>query len=245
MDAKTLHIVVCLVAGLATIGGGQEAGTPEAPPVQLTLDLGFVDAAGNSDVTTFNLGEKITWRLDSWAFSQTAKAIYGESAGDATAESYEAGLRADRTLTPRVAAFAFVSYQRDPFAGVAARWSGGPGLAFHALRTSRDTLTFEGSVTAQNERNTAGVGQAFAAVRTAGFFKHMLGTAAFVSQTLEWLANLETADDQRVNSETALIAPLSRQIALRVAYLIRFDNLPEPGFERTDRIFTTGIQIAL
>jgi hypothetical protein len=25
--------------------------------------------------------------------------------------------------------------------------------------------------------------------------------------------------------------------------LIRFDNLPEPGFEKTDRIFTTGIQI--
>jgi hypothetical protein len=41
-----------------------------------------------------------------------------------------------------------------------------------------------------------------------------------------------------------LTAPLSRPIALRVSYLIRFDNLPEPGFETTDRILTTGVQIA-
>jgi hypothetical protein len=28
-----------------------------------------------------------------------------------------------------------------------------------------------------------------------------------------------------------------------VAYTIRFDNLPEPGFEKADRILSTGLQV--
>ena len=41
----------------------------------------------------------------------------------------------------------------------------------------------------------------------------------------------------------ALVAPLSDVIALKLSYAIRFDNLPEPGFEKTDRIFSSGVQV--
>jgi putative salt-induced outer membrane protein YdiY len=102
----------------------------------------------------------------------------------------------------------------------------------------------ETALTAQNERNTAGVTQTFAAQRSALAFKHLFGAATAFTQTLEWVANLKTAEDQRLTSETAMTAPISRQIALRVSYLIRFDNQPEPEFEKTDRILTTGIQVA-
>ena len=57
------------------------------------------------------------------------------------------------------------------------------------------------------------------------------------------LVNLEQSEDARINSETSVVAPISQAIAMKAAYLIRFDYLPEPGFEKTDRIFTTGIQI--
>ena len=112
------------------------------------------------------------------------------------------------------------------------------------MQSARDTLSVETGLTAQRERNTANVTQSFAAARTAAAFKHRLGATAFVTENLEWVANLKTSSDQRVNSETALTAPLSRQIALRVSYVIRFDNQPELGFKKTDRIFTTGVQIA-
>lgn len=209
-----------------------------------TLDLGFIHASGNSNVTSFNLGEKLTWRLAPWVFTQTAKALYGKTEGTTTTESYEAGARAEYRITPRFGAFALLSYQRDPFAGVAVRWGAGPGLAYTVVQAPRDTLGVDAALTAQRERSTANVKQSFTAARTGLLFRHRFGAAAVFSQAFEWIANLETMDDQRLNSETALTAPLSRQIALRVSYLIRFDNLPEPGFERTDRILTTGVQIA-
>lgn len=219
---------------------------PPAPRrTQMTLDLGFIDAAGNSDITSVNLGEKLTWRPGRVVLSQTARALYGETDGTTTTESYDVGARAEYLLTSRIGTFALVTYQRDPFAGVAMRLGGGPGVSFGLVQSARDTLSVETALTMQKERSTADVEQSFGATRTAAIFKHLFTATAFVTQTLEWTANLETSDDQRINSETALTAPLSRQIALRVAYLIRFDNLPEPGFQKTDRILTTGVQISL
>jgi putative salt-induced outer membrane protein len=211
----------------------------------LTLDAGFVNASGNSDFTSANLGEKATWGMSGWAFTQAAKVLLGETDGSRTTESYDVGARAQRALSARIGAFAFVAYQRDPFAGLATRWSGGPGIAIAVLRSTRDTLGVEAAVTAQRERTTAAVSRSFGAMRTAALFKHSFATAASISQALELVANLKTADDYRLNSETALIAPLSRKIGLRISYLIRFDNDPVPGFKKSDRIFTTGIQVAL
>jgi putative salt-induced outer membrane protein len=222
----------------------QNAVAVDSGPLRVTVDLGFVDAAGNSNVTSFNLGERVTWTRGRWAFTQNARALYGETDGSSTTESYELGGRAQYDVSPRIGAFALLQYQRDPFAGVAARWSGGPGVSWNVVRSGRDTLIVETALTAQNERNTANVTQTFAAQRSAVAFKHLFGLTTAFAQTLEWVANLETTADQRLTSETAMTAPISRQIALRVSYLIRFDNQPEPGFEKTDRILTTGIQVA-
>lgn len=226
---------------LAAVGSAARAQAPR--PVQLTLDLGFVNASGNSNVTTFNFGEKLVYTRGAWVFTQLAKAIYGETDGDATAEAYDAALRGDYVIKGRVSAFGLLTYHRDPFAGVAARFAEGVGLSLRAIRTARDSLNLEGSISANQQRSTANVERSFAATRAALAFKHLFGAAAFFTQTLEWLANLQDTADQRINSETAITAPLSRQIALKAAYAVRFDNQPEPGFADTDRVLTTGVQI--
>jgi putative salt-induced outer membrane protein YdiY len=46
-----------------------------------------------------------------------------------------------------------------------------------------------------------------------------------------------------MNAEASLVAPLSRHLALKLGYVLRFDNLPEPGVEKTDRFLTSGLQI--
>jgi putative salt-induced outer membrane protein YdiY len=48
-----------------------------------------------------------------------------------------------------------------------------------------------------------------------------------------------------VNNETALVAPLARQFALKLSYLVRFNNRPpEPELGKSDRFFTAGLQIS-
>ena len=211
----------------------------------LTLDVGFVNASGNSDFTSANFGEKATWKNGPWSVAQNAKVLYGETDGARTTESYDADLRLERAVSARLGVYVFAAYQRDPFAGLASRWSGGPGLAAGLLRAKRDTLLLEAALTQQSERTTAAIERSFGATRTAAVYKHSFASEASFTQSLEWIANLKTSDDYRLNSESALVAPLSSRIGLRVSYLIRFDNLPEPTFKKTDKILTTGIQVAL
>ena len=85
----------------------------------------------------------------------------------------------------------------------------------------------------------------FVALRVATSYKHNLTDDAFVQQSVEALPNVQEFKDLRVNSETALVAPITRQIALRLSYVVRFDNVPEPGFLKTDRVLSSGVQIAL
>lgn len=211
----------------------------------LTLDVGLVNASGNSEFTSANFGEKATWANGPWTLAQNAKIIYGETDGARTTESYDADLRLGRAVSPRIGVYAFVAYQRDPFAGLATRWSGGPGVAIGLVRSARDTLGLEGALTRQSERTTAPVERSFGATRTAALYTHAFASKASFTQSLEWIANLETSEDYRLNSETALTAPLSSKIGLRLSYVIRFDNQPEPTFKTTDRILTTGVQVAL
>ena len=211
----------------------------------LTLDAGLVNASGNSEFLSANFGEKVTWaHKGRWTVTQAAKVLYGETDGTRTTESYDFNLRGERALSRRVGAYAFAAYLRDPFAGLASRWSGGPGVAWGIVQAAKDTLGLEAAISAQSERSTAAVERTFGAAQTAARFKHSFASAASFTQSLELIANLKTSEDYRLNSETALTAPLSKKIGLRVSYVIRFDNQPEPTFKKTDRILTTGVQVA-
>jgi putative salt-induced outer membrane protein len=215
----------------------------DAPPLKTTIDLGFVDASGNANVTTFNFGEKMSYTTGRWSFSQLAAVIYGESDGSSTAEQYDAGVRAEYALGPHFLAFAGASWYRNTFAGIRARFVEGAGLGWKALQATRDSLRVEAAITSNQETNLAQAQNTFAASRGALAYKHMFGALTAFTQALELVTNLEDTDDQRVYSESALTAPISKQIALKASYVIRFDNQPEPGFQDTDRTFTTGLQI--
>lgn len=232
-----------LILAVAASLAGRAAVAQDPDPLKLTFDLGFVSTSGNTDVTTFNFGEKLAYTTGRWTLSQMAAAIYGETDGSSTAEQYDAGLRADYSLGPHFAAFAGGTWYRNTFAGLASRFVEGVGLAWKAIQASRDSLRFEGAVTSNQETNLARAENTFGASRAAVGYKHLFGESTAITEMAEWVANLEESKDYRFYSETALTAPISRQIALKASYVVRFDNQPEPGFKDTDRVFTTGLQI--
>ena len=235
--ARTLAVA----ALVALSGRAAPAQTPD--PVSVTIDLGFVSTSGNTEVTTFNMGEKLAYTTGKWMFGQSAAAIYGESDGSSTAEQYDAALRAEYSLGPHFLAFAGATWYRNTFAGITSRFVEGVGLGWRTIQASRDTLRLDAAITSNQETNLALVQSTFAASRASLAYKHLFGASTAFTQAVEWVTNLEDTDDQRLFSETALTAPISKQIALKATYVIRFDNQPEPGFKDTDRVFTTGLQI--
>ena len=242
----------CLVArrtftaAFMLVAPAVSAQTPAAParPWTIQTDFGFVNTAGNTSTTTLNAGLESGYTTGRWTLGQTFAAVYGRTDGKRSAESYQAGLRADYAFSPRVGIYLMGGWNRNEFAGIARRFEEGTGLRFKAVTTERTQLSLEAGIGLNQQRDLAGVQNDFASARSALRFKQLLGAAAYVQQLVEVLPNLKTSTDVRVNSETALVAPLSSRIAFKAGYVVRFDNLPEPGFKKTDRYLTSGLQVS-
>ncbi len=221
------------------------AAQDEAPkrPWTLQTDFGFVNTAGNTSTTTLNAGQKSSYTTGRWTFGQGFAAVYGRTDGKKSAENYVATLRGDYAITERLGFYGLGGWDRNEFAGISRRFEEGAGLSFKLLAVEATTVTLEGGLSANQQRDIAGKSNNFGSGRGALLFKQMLNKAAFFQQTGELLQNLKDGADTRINTETALVAPISSRIALKAGYVIHFDNQPEPGFKKTDRFFTTGLQV--
>jgi putative salt-induced outer membrane protein YdiY len=219
--------------------------TVQVKRVVFTADLGFVNASGNASVTTFNLGDKLVLRTrdSGHIFTQLFALVYGRSEGETVADNWRASGRYELSLSTRMYLFALFGMDRDRLAGMSRRFEESLGLTWKVASGPRTELGLEGGVSLIQERPTVGAGDDFVAGRASALFLHKFRENVSFTQGLEFLPNLEQGDDYRINSETAIVASVSRNISFKTSYAIRFDNTPEPGFTSTDRLLTTGLQI--
>ena len=216
-----------------------------AKTVKFTVDAGFVNTTGNTEITSVNLGNKLEATQKGWKFTQTGGVVYGKNDGEVNTSLWLASLRGARDLSSKVSLFVVTEFDRNTFAGISSRYAPQLGLSAKLVDGEKDKLRAEvgGGYTWQN---AVAVGESaeFAAGRGALLYARQLGPKASFGQTLEFLPNFKTSDDLRINSETALTAPLASGVAMKASYVIRYDGLPESGFRKTDRILTTGLQLA-
>ena len=96
----------------------------------------------------------------------------------------------------------------------------------------------------QSSTSTLSTSNNHAAGRAAAAYKHLFTKLAYISQAVEFLPNFKTSADYRINSETALVAPISSHFGLKMSYQIKYSHLPpSPDLKKSDRLFTTGLQI--
>lgn len=242
----TFLALACVVAAPALVSA-QDAKTP--PKTEFTSDLGYVNVTGNTSVTTLNIGERLTHRINGWQLKQDFGAVYGRTEGVESSNLIRGSLRGDYTIASMWATYILGSYDRNRFAGIRSRFSEGVGVVAKLIATDIDQLDLEGGFQITQQTNLDRTENNFNSLRIASSWKHNFAARTSFFQAVEVLPNIDDSKDLRVNTETALTAPLSTRIGLKLAYLVRFDNQPPMNSEGTaqlrksDRIFSSGIQI--
>ncbi|HET7553102.1 MAG TPA: DUF481 domain-containing protein [Gemmatimonadaceae bacterium] len=234
---------VAAAALLLTVGTLRAQQPDTTGPVKFTGTVGLVNTAGNSNVTTVNVGDRIDYKAGEWGLTQLFNVVYGRNEGVTNTSIWSASLRGDRKIGARLAIYALAGWDRNAFAGIDRRWEEGTGLLAHLVAQSKNTLDGEAGISFIQQLSTDGVHDDFPSARIASTYKHLFTETAYFLQSAEVLPDLERSKNLRLNTETALVAPISSHIGLKISYVVRFDNLPEPGFEKTDRLLTSGIQI--
>lgn len=241
---SSFRLIPPLVAVLALFAAPALPAQDQAEkPLRLEADLGLVNTAGNSEVTTLNVGEKLTWSRNRLTFTQRFSVIYGTTGDSTITNQWTASLRQDYLITEHFGMFLRGGFERNTTAGVARRFEEAIGLKAVLIARERTTLESELGAALNQQTSTTDVTENFASGRAAVLFRQYVSDAAFITEDVEVLPNLDDTDDVRVNSETSLTAPISSRFAVKLTYTIKFDNVPQPGFEKTDRIFSAGIQV--
>lgn len=244
MHAYTRRRCVRLLAALtALVTIPAAARSQDKPkPRELTADVGYVSTSGNTDISAFNVGEKLVLRDGRWEHKQAFGSVYASQDGEQTSNLLFANWRSDWKFSPVFALFGYAGFDRNQFAGIQRRFEESAGLAAKLLSRERDEWSAELGLGVTQQTPVAGSSVTFTSARSASVYKHRFSKTAYFQQGIEFLPNLETSTDYRVNSESALVAPLSAHIAMKVSYAVRFDNLPEAGRAKSDRILTSGLQ---
>jgi len=219
----------------------------EVDAVTFTVDAGFATTSANSDVTTITGGQSFSWTSGHYILSQAFDVLFNQTNDSTTAESYAGNVRGDRTFGPseRLSIFLDLRGSRNRFAGIDRRTEQALGVSWDAVKTAKDLVAVEGAATAVQQRGTNGVSRNYPAALAGARYVHTFKKDATFSLRGQYIPNLENGNDYRLIGESKLLAPITGTISLSFTYLIRYDNEPEPGFGKTDRFFTSGIQLQL
>lgn len=244
------HAGIALLAGAATFAPCAANAQADTARMKFTGDIGYVSTSGNTSVTTLNVGDKFTWRTGPGTFTQTASVIYGKTSGTESANNQLLRARYDWPVASRLSVYAFGGYERNKYGGIASRFDESAGLAYQVIKTVSDLLDFEAGVgfVQESRYTTLGSSQtisnSFPAARSAAMYKHLFTENAYFQQLVEYLPNLETTSEYRLNSESAVVAPISTHIGLKMSGIIRYNAAPpQPELRKTDRIISAGLQI--
>jgi putative salt-induced outer membrane protein len=209
-----------------------------------TFDLGYVSATGNTDVTTINFGDKIVATYADWSVTQMLAQVHAKTKGVESANQLRAGLRVERRLTSVFGGFGAVQYERNAFAGFDRRMDELLGMTWKAFADSSNLLSFEGGAVFTQQDNSDGTNKNSTSARGAMAYKYNFRPAAYFSQNAEYIADLEESGAYRTNLVSAIVAPLSRMIGIKLGYTFQYNSRPPATFGTTDRIMTAGLQLS-
>ena len=201
---RALGLLV-LVAGIA----GAQAAAPAAAPAavtKITADLGYVQTSGNTQVTTMNVGEKVTQERGRLILQQGFALVYGKQRDTVNTNNLRASVRGDYKIDKLLALFVGTGFDRNTFAGIERRFEEQIGLQARVFAASSDTLRVEGGGSFTQQIGTDGRQQNFPSARGAAGWRHAFTPAAYFQQNVEYIPNLEETRDWRVNTESSVIA---------------------------------------
>ena len=243
-DSPVIRRAAPLLLSLVTTHLLAQAPPPQPRRAEFSSDLSFVSTSGNTRITTSGFSEKFIirpgWR---WTFTQSAGVVYGRSNGDVNAENYRAAFHGEMAFSARTGLYALGGFERNVFRGIAARYESSVGLSALLWVGIKDELKFEAGLARISQRPTAGQIERFFSARINSVYRYNFRPSTYFEQAAEILPNLRDRQDLRINARTALVAPISAHIGLKMSYLVQWDNEPQPTFRKTDTTLQTGLQL--
>lgn len=234
-------VILCSLLTVAPSIATAQAPPPPPPAQEGTAELAFVGTTGNASTNTFSVAGEHIARPAPWIIRNRAAYLRNESAAVLTAESLLYAFRAERPLTPRIAAFGEYGYFSDEFAGIDHRNSVGGGLSFKLVDRPPHRWSADAGFGYLNEKLLTGDDISSATYGLGSTYRLTISETATLDDEARFTGTFDDADDWRFAHIISVTARLTQLLSLKVSNTIRHQHLPPLGFKSTDT--TTSIAL--
>jgi putative salt-induced outer membrane protein YdiY len=206
-------------------------------------EAGIVLKHGNSRSQSINAKHKSEASFDGNKFSLTAAHMRTKSEGVLSAKSFETVLRYERSLTDRLSLVLAQGLEIDRFAGIRQRYNTDIGPKYMIYKEEKAWEWFaEAGYRFTRENRTNGERKSFNKARVYTEVSRQWTETASSKLWVEYLPNFTTRKDWQFNTEFSTTANISSVFALKTAYLLKYDNVINPGARaKRDGVFTTAL----
>lgn len=231
-------VVALLVWAPSVVAGAQEL---EENGWVTAVGLSYIATGGNSESSS--LGVTGVWdrRDDRWRYSTGLDGVQTEEDGETVSERLSLFARGSREIRERLAVTGGWQGERNRFAGVDFRSTFDAGVDWRAIEREEWTVdsilsatwTSEELVGLESENNLG----ALLLVRSL----YMFSESARSTQVVRFEPSFESSKDFRAEGRVSLTSDLTETFALKVGAAVLYDNVPVPGFEKTDTTVTASL----
>ena len=235
-------------------------------PVTLVAELGTALTSGNTETLHLHTDNRLVWvPARRWVSTTIARALYEESHGVESANSWKVLERVDRFVSERVSLFVAAGVEADVFAGIEHRESGQLGVSFLVweirdptrddLVTDRLDLEVGGYGALENRTLPPGSEPGTSlgdpnieilAARVAASFRHAFQKGSEVGASIEEIEDFVDFNNRVISTQAYAAAALADGLSIKLSVAYRYDNVPAtPDLEKGDLLFTSGVVVSL
>lgn len=206
-------------------------------------ELGILVAKGNSDSQSYTAKETagLVWD-ESNSLKFTGRYFQTKTKGIENARYWSGGLRYDRALNDRLGLYLGEMVESDKYAGYNQKYNSDFGARYSLINESKFIWNVEAGYRYTVEKPLISEDKKMHYGRGYTEASKLWSESVSTKLWFEYLPNFTTASDYQMNSELSVTAALNNMFALKSGYLLRYDNLPNPGASaKTDSLLTTSL----
>lgn len=219
----------------------------EGLAVSVESDIALL--SGNSNVFDLGLGGRIDYRGEAFHTFFLSSVRYGESNGEEYRNRAFGHLRFNHDLTPRLVGESFGQIEHDVFTLLQLRLLGGAGVRFRHVRNEQIGI-FQGTALMyefediDDEKAGSHPGET-KEVRWSNYINLRITLSEQTSfrNTVYVQPALGDFSDVRVLAEASLVVALTKHLAFKTAFNLRYDSDPPDGIDPLDLAVRNGLAV--
>jgi putative salt-induced outer membrane protein YdiY len=214
------------------------------PPVRWegNITIGGSSQSGNTNTGAFSAAANAMRRTEKDRIVFSYLFNYASQDKQMTARSNYGTMEYDYFFTKKFYSYLALELLNNTFQDIELRTTVGPGVGYQIWEDPVKALAIEAGVSYVSETHKNSANEDYWAARFGTNFRYNLLSFLVFTDRFLYFPSLESSSQYTLRNEAALTSPLGSGWALRLAYILQYNNEPAPRVKKTDNTWIMGLQ---